>query len=385
MQELNNYLEKYRDTAVNLKRFLYENPETGMREYKACEEIIGILEGAGFQIEKGIAGLDTAFRAVLEGKSETPRIAVLVEYDALPDIGHACGHNFIAAAGTGTAVILSHYIRDLQGSLVVIGTPAEETRGTKVTMVEKGVFDTIDAALMVHPDQRTEVLTESLASQSLVVEMLGKESHAAASPQDGVNALDALIEVFLAKDMLMKQLSKTVKTPGIIKEGGVAPNIVPARAVGEFSLRAGDEEYLRYVIERFKRIVDGSAASHGADYDIYSNDNLYRAMVTNKTLAGLFAKHLRDEGIEIPEEKREETGSLDMGDVSQVVPSVHPMISVTGDKEIPGHTEEFAEAVMDERSDEVLMKTIKVMVKTVFDLLTDTEYLEKAKKEFDQI
>ncbi|MGH9786505.1 MAG: amidohydrolase, partial [Terriglobia bacterium] len=237
---LERALEEVAPSLSALSRDLHEHPELSLQEHRSSALLQSLLREAGFQVTGGVAGLPTSFVAVRQGVSAGARIAFLAEYDALPGIGHACGHNLIAAASIGAGLSLARLADQLPGEVIVLGTPAEETVGGKCIMVREGVFDGIDAALMVHPGSEWRVEVDSLACISLEVTFLGKEAHAVAWPEKGINALDALIQLFVGIEMLRKRLGRDVRMPGVILEGGQRPNIVPSRAVGHFTLRAPD-------------------------------------------------------------------------------------------------------------------------------------------------
>jgi len=320
-------------------------------------------------------------------------VALLAEYDALPGIGHGCGHNLIAAAGVGAGLVLARAARgagmpsgaapDLPGDLLVIGTPAEETIGGKVVMTRAGIFDGIDAAMMIHGGTDWRVFTDSLACVSIEVTYLGRESHAVAWPEKGINALDALIQLFVGLDMLKKRLGRHVKIPGVILEGGVRANIIPARAVGAFSLRAPTTSRLAEVRAEVERAARAIAEATGCRIEIRQMDEGYDDMVTNGPLAERFRDHLRDLGVRTIDAPRENKGSLDMGNVSRAVPSIHPFMAVAG-PDTPIHTAAFAAASVTPPAEENLLIAVKALALTAFDVLSDPDLLSRAREEFDR-
>ncbi len=377
-----DYVDSKSDFLIEVKRFLYEHPELGLKEFKGSEKLISILKNSGFEVKQGISGYETAFVATVENDSNSTNLAVLLEYDALPEVGHACGHNFIAAAGLGAALAIKKVFQYFKGSLKVFGTPAEETVGTKVKMVNDGFFDNIHAAMMVHPSNGTDIYTKSLACRAFNIVFHGKESHAAANPEKGINALDAFVQFYISLDLLKKQLRKDVRIPGIVLSGGTAPNIVPARVEGKFTVRSLDWDYLQYVYERVEKLAQAAAEGHGATYEMFSKENPYREMKTNKILADCFKNNLEKMGIKTDFPARNNFGSLDMGDVSHKIPSIHPMIGVCDDN-IGGHTPEFREVIMNESSDKILISTAKAMALTLAELFTNYALIVKARKEHE--
>ena len=286
--------------------------------------------------------LPTAFVA-RRRRGKGPVLAYLAEYDALPEIGHGCGHNLIGTAAMGAALVLDEIAPDLGGEIRVLGTPAEETLGGKVVMVEAGAFADVDAALMVHPAGEDRVLSDSLACQSLEVVYGGRAAHAVAHPEKGINALDPLLALFAARDALTRQSRTGLRIVGVILEGGVRPNVIPERAVGQFSLRALDRERLAAALSGFRRHARQLAASYGCEVELTLTDNAYDEMLTNLALADAYRANLDTLGVEVNDAPREHMGSLDMGNVSQAVPSLHPFFALVPPG-LASHTREFAQA-----------------------------------------
>jgi amidohydrolase len=236
------------DDLVALARRIHAHPETAFNEHQAAAWLTETLARHGFVVERGIAGLETAFRAEIRGVRPGPTVAILAEYDALPELGHACGHNLIACAAVGAGIGLAAVRDALPGTVLVLGTPAEEGGGGKVIMLQRGAFAGVDAAMMFHPAGYTVAERPSLASYRLTVRFAGKAAHAAAAPYEGVNALDALIQTFTAVGLLRQQLRDDARVHGIITYGGAAPNIIPDRAEAVFTCRAADAAYARDVL-----------------------------------------------------------------------------------------------------------------------------------------
>ena len=356
------------EELFDLNQWLYEHPELGGEEFAAQKKITEILSREGFSVKQGVAGLPTSFIAEADLQGAGPVIGFLAEYDALPGIGHACGHNIIAASCIGAAIILKNHLSGQGGKIVVFGTPAEETIGGKIFMADSGVFEGVDIAMSVHPSHRTAVGGSSLASHPLEICFKGKAAHAAASPAEGTNALDALVEMYMAVRMMKNHLRDDVRIPGIITQGGTAPNIVPERAVARFSIRAADSEYLEYVIRRVKQCAEGAAASVGAEVDFQHYEPLFEAMKNNQRLSELFADNLESLGYKpvfLSETHR--GGSTDVGNVSQIIPTIHPSIAIC-EGELAAHTREFAEATISETGEKALVAAALAMAFTVMDI-----------------
>ena len=364
-----------------LCRALYEDPELSLEETRASRRIAEALSRDGFRVEQGVADLPTSFVAVAEGKKPGPAVAILAEYDALPDVGHGCGHNLIAASALGAAKVLSRLRARLPGEIRIIGTPAEETVGGKARMVKEGIFRGLDAALMVHPGTEFRVETTSLACQSIQVVFDGKASHAVAAPDRGVNALDPLVQLYVGIDALRKGLTPEVRIPGVIVEGGKRPNIVPDRAVGRFSIRARNRAAVEAILERITRMAQGLSAAGGSRVTLVRIDEGYDEMLTNRVLADLFRQNLRSLGAETNDGPRERMGSLDMGNVSQAVPSLHAYVAIAPEQ-VALHTREFAEATVSEGGRKGLLLAMQALSMTVIDLLADPGAVPAARREF---
>ncbi len=329
----------------------------------------------------GAGGLKTAFVARKRGRAGGPRVALLAEYDALPGIGHACGHNLIGAAAAGAGAAIGRVMGRLRGEIRVIGTPAEETIGGKAVMADRGVFRGVDAALMFHPSTEDRVYTTSLACHSLEVIFHGRAAHAVAAPERGINALDALIRLFLDLQRLKHRLPREVRMPGVIVEGGRRANIVPDRAVGRFTLRARDLATLDRVERRFRACVREAARAIGAREEIRSLDHPYAEMVTNRALADLFKKELALLGRRTVDTPRTRMGSLDMGNVSQRVPSIHPYVAIAP-ASAPLHSRGFARFAGGARGRAGLRVATRALALTALRIFSEDGILERARREF---
>ncbi|HSU80453.1 MAG TPA: M20 family metallopeptidase [Candidatus Angelobacter sp.] len=378
---LNEFLDKIQTRLWEISDHLYHHPELGDQEFESMELLVKFLEENQFTVEKGIVGRQTAFKAVYDSQKEGPTIAYLSEYDALPGVGHGCGHNMIGTMSAGAGVLLSKVIDEIGGRVVVLGTPAEETNGAKVPMAEQGVFDDIDAAMILHPSDESFESGESLAMDAIQFDFRGRSSHAAASPEKGINALDGVIQLFNGVNALRQHVRSDVRIHGIIKEGGVAANVVPDKAVAQFYVRAKDRHYLNEVVEKVKNIAYGAAAMAGAEVQIENYELSYDNMITNETLSRLFTKNLLSTGVKEVKKAKDSYGSIDMGNVSHVVPAIHPYIGLDS----PGliaHTKAFADTTVTDNSHNILSRGALALALTGSDLITNKEELEKVKNEF---
>lgn len=379
-QKIIGFIELIRDELIDINRYIYENPETGYKEHKAQKILTDTLEKYGFKVEKNFLGLGTEFRATYgTGK---PCIAYLCEYDALPEIGHGCGHNIIGTAGIAAAIGLSRVLDKTGGKVVVLGTPAEETSGAKVIMVEKGVFKDIDAAMMIHPSDETSESGISLALDALEFTFKGRAAHAASNPEYGINALNACIETFNMINALRQHVTSDVRIHGIITEGGIAANIVPEKAVARFYVRSLKRSTLNEVVEKVKNCARAAAMGTGASLEIRNYELSYDNMVTNRTLSKIFSHNLKECGIIDIHGPKNSLGSLDMGNVSHVVPAIHPYIKICREG-IAAHTREFAEATQSDLANENMIKAACALAITGYDIITNSDLMNEIKQEYE--
>lgn len=377
-------IESEREALVALSLAVHHDPETAYEEHRASERIASFLGERGFDVTRPYGGLDTAFRAEAAGR-DGPTIAILAEYDALPDIGHGCGHNLIAMIGTAAAVGVSEVIRDLDGRVAAIGTPAEEGGGGKVALVRAGAFADVAAAMMVHPGSRTLSGRTSLASNRVELRFHGQAAHAAAQPDRGINALDGLIQTFNAMNAMRQQLRPDARVHGIVTSGGSAANIIPEYAAGKFSIRARDRVYQQEVLRRFIACAKGAAAATGTTVEVLINENSgYENMVPSTPISDRWAEHLRTLGIVVlPTSDEERMGSTDMGNVSQVIPAAHPYIAIAPEG-MPSHTAAFRDAAGSPQAHDNAIAAAKALALVAVDLLAEPALLAAAKAEFEE-
>ncbi|MDB5081054.1 MAG: amidohydrolase [Chloroflexi bacterium] len=375
-------LDRLQPELAEVSRTIHSNPETAYKEYQASALLAAKLEEHGFQVERKVADLDTAFVAYT-GTQASPTVAILAEYDALPGIGHACGHNLMATAALGAGLALQGIARQLPGRVAIFGTPAEEGGGGKVVMVQRGAFKGVDAAMIFHPATSNLVDGTSLASTRVNIIFHGQASHAAAAPHQGINALDGVIQTYNAINALRQHLRDDARVMGVITNGGHAANIVPEYASAQFSIRAADRRYADEVLEKFRRCAEGAALATGArlEFNIIEPSR-YDNVVTNSVMAQIFTEKLERLGLKVDRSGiKEGAGSTDMGNVSQVIPSIHPYLAIAP-AGVSLHTDAFREAAGSARGQEAMLNAAKAMALTTLDLLVKPHLLAQAKQEF---
>lgn len=365
-----------KERLAEISDYIYNNPELGNEEYKAVEALTKFLKEHNFKIESPIADMATAFKATFDSGKPGMTIGYLCEYDALPKIGHGCGHNMIGAMSAGAGVVLSKVLHEIGGKVIVYGTPAEETNGGKVILAEAGVFDELDAAMIVHPDGETRASGSSSALYPIRFIYKGKTAHAASCPEKGINALNSVIQLFNGIDALRQHVTPDVKMHGIITKGGVAANIVPDEAVADFYFRASTKERVTEVVEKVKKIAEGAALMTGATLEMERYELPYDDLNTNETLSEIFNSNLRELGITDIKEAKATGGSSDIGNVSYVAPTIHPYIGIT-DCPMVGHSVEMANATTTSKAHDRLLIAALAMAYTGHDVIVRNESLRK--------
>jgi amidohydrolase len=378
-------IDEASNQVLDISHQIHDHPELGNQEFFASGLLVQTLKEYGFEVELGYAKLETAFCA-RKGKPHTkPVIAFLAEYDALPEIGHACGHNLICTSALSAGIGLGSVMDELQGQVWVIGTPAEETAGAKVSMAEGGYFKDIDGALMIHPHIGNYYTTHALALTALKVEFFGKPSHAAAAPWEGVNALDAMLLTFNNINALRQQLKPDVRIHGVISKGGVAPNIIPEYTEGHFYVRAQQRVYLNEVLNKFYACCEAAAQATGCrvDYSKYEED--FDEMVNNLTLAERVRDYLvQNLGSGPFAYAPDHFGSIDMGNVSHVVPGIHVLIDIANGQSMSPHTRPFCDAAATAYAGQAMLRAGKALALTGYDFITQSDFRQQARSEFEQ-
>jgi amidohydrolase len=379
---LDRAVDELRPALTELAQKIHDNPELRYEEHKASSWISELVERVGaVEVERSTGGLATAFRA-RAGAGE-PRVAVLAEYDALPEIGHACGHNLIAAGAVGAFLALARSGSDLKGTVELVGTPAEEGGAGKIRLLEAGVFKGVDAAIMYHPFDRDLLSHPALASVWVEMKFSGSPSHAAAAPWDGKSALTACLETFHLIDSQRVHFRDGVRVHGFVTNGGQAVNIIPEHAACEFSVRALSAPELERVQAIVERCARGAALACGVDVTLSVRTG-YREMKNNMTIARRFGAALEALGRRpCEDDARVGAGSTDMGDVSQHVPSIHPYLAICDEGESLCHEHRFAECARSKRGFETMLVAAKALARTAADLVEDAELLAAARREFE--
>ena len=386
LYEIENILKK---DIEEVSDYIFKNPELGNEEYKASEYLVNKLKENGFNVEENYCGMKTAFRA--EKGSGSPKIAFLAEYDALPGYGkekkpgHACGHNWIAASTYGSALTLSKIIDKLGGTVILIGTPAEETVGGKVPMVEQGAFDDIDIVLQSHLESQNNIACKTLAIDCIKFQFRGRASHAAAHPEDGINALDAINLMYAGIGCLRQHIKSDARIHGIITQGGDAPNTVPDFTEAKFHIRSESRKYLDELTKKVINIAKGASLMTGTEVFYEKFENSFDNLVNLKSLQKLMKKNLEEVGIKnINEEGKGASGSSDIGNVSQVCPTMYTEIALDIEEVCHVHDEAYLKYVNSLEAYDKLHKAVKAMCGVALEIYNNEKLLQEIKKEFNE-
>lgn len=384
-ESIKQRIDEVSEELISASHAIHANPELAFKEFFACETLTNALEHHDIKTEKAVYSLETSFEAKLNTDREGPTVAILAEYDALPGIGHACGHNIIATSALGAALGLHAVAQELQGSVRLIGTPAEEKGGGKELMARNGAFEGIDAAMMIHPAGTNLASMPCICVAEVEVIYHGKSSHASAMPHKGINALDGLLLAYQAISNLRQHIRSTERIHGIITEGGSAPNIVPDRSAGQFYVRAADDKELAQLKPRVQSCFEAGAKGSGCEVEVNWANVDYLDLNTNWPLAELFQEHAESLGREfIPygEAVKFGAGSTDMGNVSHRLPSIHPMLAVAPPNVVI-HNPEFAKWAASEKGDAAVIDGAKSLALTAADFLLSTELQDRVKTAYD--
>lgn len=377
--------EALRPDAVRMLRAISGYAEIGLQEFRTSRTLSGFLEDRGFRLEREIAGMETAFRAEFAFGKGRPAVAFLCEMDALPGLGHACGHNIVGVSSVCAAAALASFGagRFRSGKVVVLGTPAEEMGYGKARLAEEGEFRGIDAAMMVHPSSRRHVAKGSLALHKIRFTYLGKASHAAAYPEHGVNALDGVLLLFQGTAALRQHLPETVRVHGIVTEGGKAPNIIPERAQAYFYVRGENDAELADAVRRVKECARGAAKATGCRLRMEEGPYTLFAMEVNPVLADTYRRALAFLGLpESGAPVNRNRGSSDIGNVSRVVPTIQPNVPISGGEKVEIHTRRFEEASRSASGVEGTMEGIRALALTGLELFADPGRVREAWRAF---
>ncbi|MCE7747096.1 MAG: M20 family metallopeptidase [Candidatus Heimdallarchaeota archaeon] len=379
------YIDENKDLLFAVSKEIHENPELNFEEFKASKLLSKKLEEAKFDVKLGVAELETAIHAQHPIVSDGPTIAILAEYDALPEMGHGCGHNLIAAAALGASLALGNFKEEIPGKLIFMGTPAEEGGGGKVFMIEAGLFKDVDAAMMFHPSATRNMAGRGgLAVTTVKMEFFGKTAHASAEPEKGINALDGVIQAYNAISALRQHISSEARIHGVITHGGLKPNIVPDYAAATYYVRALDDNYCQELVKKVENCAKGAALSTGAELKFEIVGHSYKSRNANKILGKAFLDNLKSLGVPIhPVPVGKGLGSSDIGNVSHEIPTIHPYLAISK-TEINGHSTDFAKAAISEYGQNQMLNAAKALAMTAIDVFTNKELVEKMNLEFKE-
>ena len=368
-------IETNKEDLQALSEEIWRNPELNFKENKAHQLLTDFLEKKGFSVERGYCDISTAFRATFG--SGGPNVCVICEYDALPEIGHACGHNLIAEAGVAAGLGVKAFLEETgsSGRLTVMGTPAEEGGGGKVFLIEKGAFEGIDLAMMVHPAPSDCVIPGVLALECVGVDFKGKAAHAASFPWEGVNALDAAVMAYTSISVLRQQMKPSWRVHGVIANGGVKPNIIPEKSTLNYIYRAPVLTELQQLKGKVNACFESAAHATGCSVDICNEGVFYSDLQSNPTLSQLYADNIKELGVSDCVYEGPLLGSTDMGNVSHVVPSIHPCFQV-GNGEV-NHTREFTSVCNTPEAHCQALRAAKSMAFTCINVLTGGDQILK--------
>ena len=366
---------------LELSQRIHANPEVAFEEKQASAWVAQAIERHGYAVEQPAGSLATAIRGRLAGGrgEDGPRIAVLAEYDALPGLGHGCGHNTMAASGVGAAIALAAIRDEFAGEIVFLGTPAEERGSGKAIMIEDGLFEGIDAALLYHPCDRSHVESSALASEDVTVTFHGLQAHAASDPWRGKNALDALILLFTSVGLWRQQLRTDARVHGIVTEGGTAANIIPDRASAWFMIRSPEQAHYATMKDRFRSLAEAAALATDTTAEVTFSGGAM-TMNVNTVLAERWVANAAAYGV-VDQGPDPNPGSTDMGNVSWVCPTIHPDLAIAPGG-TPGHSILFRDAAATPQGDATTLLAAKLVAQTAFDLLADPALVEAAWAEF---
>lgn len=368
-------IEEKQEQLIKVSHLIHAHPEIGNEEVYASKLLIDQLEANGFQVEVDIAGHKTGFIATKASQKQGATIGYLAEYDALPGLGHACGHNIIGTSSVAAAIALGEVIEEVGGIVKVFGTPAEEggeNGSAKASFVKAGVFEGVDVAMMVHPSSYTQRTGRSLAVAPIDFEFFGKPAHASGCPEEGINALDAMLLFYNGINALRQQVTSDVRIHGVILDGGTAPNIIPDYTRARFYLRAATRESLEALTKRVINIAQGAAVATGCKEKYTPIQNIVEDLVPNKVLEDIFVNCLESLGEKVETTIKKGVGSTDTGNVSHVVPTIHPTIAIC-ETEIPSHTLEFKDAACSLKADRGLILAAKALALTGLEVIRNPE------------
>lgn len=380
-EEINKEIDKQSKDLIDISKYIHANPEYLFEEYKASEALTAYMDKNGFAVERGICGLPTAFKATYKGSKQGYHVGLFAEYDAVPGLGHGCGHNLMAVMPMGAAVALKAVVDKYGGTISVFGTPAEEGGGGKIIMLDKGAFEGLDAAMILHPANDTVVNDISYSKTDVEVNFYGKTSHAATFPDRGISALNPVIQLFNMINAMKLELMEKGKILGVITRGGVEPIHIPDHCTARFTIRSFDMKFKLGLVDRFERLCKSIAEATGTTCDVKILGLPYEDIRNNETIEHLLEENFTALGETVkPREKELGIGCTDMGNVTHVLPALQSYIKVV--EGAKGHTVEFMDACGDERGEKALMTGSKAMAMTTIDLMLTEGMMDRARRDF---
>ncbi|OPL09567.1 MAG: hypothetical protein AVO33_00295 [delta proteobacterium ML8_F1] len=379
-----DYIERIRDELFSHNQFIFDHPETAFKEFRTSEHLCNWAIEKGFSVVKGQGLLETGFVASRVFGNGGKCVGFVAEYDALEGLGHGCGHNLIATMSFGAAFALSEIAEEdaLELEIRIIGTPAEESGGGKIHMLQSGFFDGVDFAMMIHPSNRTMVEDFSFANQIMKYQFFGKSAHASAAPWEGANAVEGMLQALNLINGLRLQMKDYSRVNPLIVSSGKSNNVVPDYAEMELNIRSADNDYLNCLIEDVNRCVLKGSEAYKLDLNIETTSLRYEAVMNNPVLEEVMAKYFEALGETVLSHPRNRgVGSTDMGNVTQRLPAIHGHLRLNGT--VKTHTVAFRDATINEDGRRTIVTGAKVMAMTAFEVITDEEKFNAMKKAFD--
>ena len=383
LEQIKKSIDSFRNDLRAMADYIWDNPEIAYKEYKACAAQVDFLAKHGFKAESNVYGVETAYTTRLDN-GDGPTFAIAAEYDALPEIGHGCGHNLICSAGVAAFLAAAEYMKanNVKGKLILLGTPAEESEAGKVKMLQNNCLDGVDASMMVHPTWRTTKDMGSTACTRYVVEFFGKAAHAAGSPEFGLNALDAILMLFNGINAYRQQMPEFTRIHGVILDAGKMPNIIPDYSRAKFYIRSNKEAWEEKLIERFKDIVKGAALMTGTEYKMTMYSLPYMSRKPNGPMNDMYFELAEELGMNPQVVNELGRGSSDFGNFSHVCPGIHAYFGIS-DHKIPGHSLEMAEAAHSDFGFDMAMKAASAMAAIALRFITDAEFRQIVREDFN--
>lgn len=376
-------VDRNREKTIDMAKWLFAHPEIALEEVESCKVVAQYMKDAGFEVEMHVAGVPNSFKATKKRGEGGARIAILAEYDALPGLGHACGHHLIASMSAAAGVALAEALEEYPGEVTVFGTPAEETGDGKADMTARGVFDGYDAALEVHPNNTTVIYPPFIGIGGNDYIFHGRTAHAGVSPFDGINACDAVVLFFSAIGLLRQQLVDGTRVHGIIQEAGTAPNAIPNLARARVEFRSDDTNYFNELVERINKCAEGAALVTGCTVEYHPFEPTCYNLDHSTVIGERIMAHFKDLGVDQIALESKDRGSSDIGNVSQVIPCIQPLLCVTEGESSAIHTVEFRDRTLLPFAQDRTIIGAKALALTGLDLLSDPELVRRAKKELD--